>query len=215
MKRPLRASARAGFSLIEAAVTAALLIVLMSSAILAANRGIGAFRTTQGAADVEARLRRALDRSAFELLSVGEEVLLPNPVGNFGTSDLEFQRTTGLNGLNPTWGIVCRLAWEQETGELDDGLDNDGDGLVDEGQLVFTRDVGGNEQRSILARGVAELLEGETANGGDDNANGVIDERGFNIHRVNGVLFVRLSLEEAGEQGTIVRTLETSVRLRN
>jgi hypothetical protein len=67
----------------------------------------------------------------------------------------------------------------------------------------------------VLCHGVRELLEGEVADGDDDNGNGVSDEAGFNVHRVGDVLFVRLSVEESLENGTIVRTLETSVRLRN
>jgi hypothetical protein len=62
---------------------------------------------------------------------------------------------------------------------------------------------------------VGELGEGETANGADDNGNGIIDEGGFNVFQDGDVLYLRLSLEEPGEDGSIVRTLETSVRLRN
>jgi len=208
-------NARAGFSLLEAVIAAALLVLLMSSAMLAARGGQGAFRATQNATDVETRVRRALDRMAVELLSVGEEELLPNPTGQFGTSDLLFRRPTGLNGLNILWGDQNRLAFEQEQGESDDGIDEDGDGLVDEGRVVLTRDIGGNERRAVLCTGVRELFEGEVANGADDNGNGIVDEAGFNVHRVGDVLYLRLSLEEPGETGSIVRTLETSVRLRN
>jgi hypothetical protein len=35
------------------------------------------------------------------------------------------------------------------------------------------------------------------------------------VHRVGDVLWIRLSVEEPIETGTLVRTLETSVRLRN
>src|SRR5688500_8564681 len=156
MKRPhdcTPASARAGFTLIEAVIAAALLILLLSSAILAAKGGQGAFRATQDANDVETRLRRALDRVALELLSVGEEELLPNPTGQFGASDLLYRQARswdgnagdGVNGLNILWGPQNRLAFEYEAEETNDGTDEDGDGLVDEGRIVLTRDVGGNE----------------------------------------------------------------------
>ena len=88
-------------------------------------------------------------------------------------------------------------------------------GLVDDGLLVLTRDVGGNDQRIVLCRGVREYFEGEVGDGDDDNGNGLTDERGFHIQRVDGVLFVRLSLEESVPTGSVVRTLETAVRLRN
>jgi hypothetical protein len=187
----------------------------MSSAVMAARGGLGAFRATQETSDAEARVRRALDRAVFELLSAGASELLPDPSGEFGTGDLQFRKAIGLNGTVPQWGPTISLAREYATEELDDDVDNDGNGLVDDGVLVLTRDVGGDERRVILCRGVRELLEGEVADGDDDNGNGVRDEAGFNVHRVGQVLFVRLSVEEALESGTIVRTLETSVRLRN
>ncbi len=206
---------RAGFTLVEAIVTGSLLLLLLSSAVLAARGGMGAFRATRDTGDAETRVRRALDRAAFELLSAGAGELLPNPTGDFGTDTLQFRKPVGLTGTTPDWGPTMRLAFEYATGEIDDDLDNDGNGLVDDGVLVFTRDVGGNQQRVVLCRNVAELLEGELANGADDNGNGVRDEAGFNVHRVGDVLFVRLSVQEPMETGTIVRTLETSVRLRN
>jgi type II secretory pathway pseudopilin PulG len=215
MRAPSHRSARAGFTLVEAIVAGALLVLLLSSAVLAARGGMGAFRATQDASDAETRVRRALDRVVFELLSAGASELLPNPTGDFGTADLQFRKPVGLVGTAPQWGQTLQLAWERAAAELDDGLDNDGNGLVDEGELVFTRDVGGDEHRIVLCRGVAELLEGEQANGDDDNGNGVRDEAGFNVHRVGDVLFVRLTVEQAGEGGVIARTLETSVRLRN
>ena len=206
---------RAGLTLVEVMIAGTLVLVLASSAILAANGGYGAFRTTRGASDVEARVRRALDRLAGELLSAGEEELQPDPAGQFGTDDLLYRQVVGLNGTVKTWGPQSRLAFEYEPDENDNGLDDNGDGRVDEGQLVLTRDMGGTERRTVLCNGVAELLEGEIANGADDNGNGVIDECGFNVHREGEVLFLRLTLEEPDATGTIVRTLETSIRLRN
>lgn len=205
----------AGFTVVELVVTGSLLLLLLSSAVLAARGGMGAFRATRDTSEAETRVRRALDRVVFELLSAGASELFPNPTGDFGTADLQFRKPVGLTGTTPDWGPTLRFAFEYAPGELDDDLDNDGNGLVDDGVLVFTRDVGGDEHRTILCHGVAEWLEGELANGDDDNGNDVSDEAGFNVHRVGEVLFVRLSVQEPVETGTIVRTLETSVRLRN
>ena len=115
------------------------------------------------------------------------------------------------------WSNQHRLAFEYDTGEVDDGVDNDGDGLADEGNLVLRRNDGlANEVRIVLCRGVAELFEGELANGIDDNGNGVVDEAGFNVHRVGDVLTIRLTVQDALGQGVILtRSLETSSRLRN
>lgn len=206
---------RAGFTLVEMAIAVALFLLLMSSAIVAARGGMEAFRSSQDLSDLETRARRALDRAVFELLAVGSSELAPNPTGSFGTDALEYRQAVGLDGTAPVWGELRALALEPAEGELDDGVDNDGNGLVDDGELVLIRDVGGADQRIVLCRGVRELAEGEAPNGADDNGNGVIDEAGFNVHRVGNVLFVRLSLEEAVPTGSVVRTLETSIRIRN
>ena len=221
-------SSRAGLSLVEMAIAVSLVVLLMASAILAAKGGQGAFRATQTATDVETRVRRTLDRVATELLCAGN--MLPDPIpAQFGTSFLDYCQVRpwdwdnsgagagdGVNGVNVLWANPSRITFELEPGETDDGTDEDGDGLVDEGRVVLVRDVGGaNEHRVVLCSGVRELLEGEEANGLDDNGNGVVDEEGFNIHQIGNVLYVRLSVEVPGENGSIVRTLETSVRLRN
>jgi prepilin-type N-terminal cleavage/methylation domain-containing protein len=206
---------RAGFTLVELVIAAAVLLLLLSSAVMAARGGMGAFRATQDTSQAETRVRRGLDRAVLELLSAGASELLPDPTSAFGTDSLQFRRATGLAGTAVVWGETQQLAFAYAPGEADDGLDNDGNGLVDDGLLVLTRDPGGDDQRVVLCRGVREFLEGELGNGADDNGNGILDEAGFNVRRVNDVLFVRLSVEEPVETGTIVRTLETSVRLRN
>lgn len=213
--RPTNTQGRAGFTLLEALIAVVLFLLLFSSAVLAARGGVGAFRTTQGQSDVEVRARRALDRVVFELMSTGGSTLIPNPTTDFGSSNFQFRQAIGVNGTAPLWSPTLSLAREYASGELDDGVDNDGNGLADDGVLVLTRDVGGTEHRVVLCRGVRERLEGEVADGDDDNGNGVTDESGFNVHRQGEVLFVRLSLEEPVETGIIVRTLETALRLRN
>jgi len=211
-----RLGSRAGLSLLEVVIVASILLLLLSSAILAADGGLGAFRSPSNASDLEGRVRRTLDRVATEMLSAGESELQPSPEGQFGTSDLTYRKALELNGTAIVWGAQERLAFEYESGELDDGLDNNGNGLIDEGVLVFTRDVGGTDRRIVLCHGVSEYLAGETFDGDDNNGNGVTDEAGFNVHQVGNLLHIRLSLEEADETaGVIQRTLETTLRLRN
>ena len=227
---------RSAFTLLEAAIALSLVVVLMSSAILAAKGGQGAFRATQAATDLETRTRRALDRIAMELVGAGDV----EPISALlGTSAVVYSQARpwdwdksgsgagdSLNGLTVLWGPRSRISLELEPGETNDGTDEDNDGLVDEGQVVLTRDYLGLAQRSyVLCTGVRELLEHELLNGWDDNDNDkdgtpneagdIVDEAGFNVHRVGEVLFLKLSLEESSENGNIVRTLETSVRLRN
>ena len=68
----------------------------------------------------------------------------------------------------------------------------------------------------MLVNNVAALLEGELANGVDDNGNGLIDEAGFCVSREGENLTVRLSLLRLGPaEEVITRTQTTELALRN
>lgn len=208
---------RAGFSLLELTIAIVLLTVFLGTAGLAVRQGYDAYRNTSSVADLQTRLRRAMDGTAGELVATGREVLFPDPVGDYGSETLSFRNAVGLAGTGPLWGDLNRIGFEYEAGDPDDGVDNDGDGLVDEGLLVLTRDVGGpNEMRVVLCSGVAEMGAGETIDDDDENGNGVKDEMGFNVQRVDDVLVLRLTLEarDAGGREQL-RSVQTSIRLRN
>jgi type II secretory pathway pseudopilin PulG len=206
-----------GFTIVEVAFAATLLGLLMLAATSIASTSSDALGTSQVSARVETRLQRAMLRVARELTSTGADVLTPDGSGQFGTHDFTFCQAVGSTGDAIDWSAPRRLAWEAEPGEADNGLDDDGDGLVDEGVLVLVRDPGGPaERRTVLCRGVTEWMPGEVPDGDDDNGNGVVDERGFNVQRVGAVLTIRLAVAAADSEGrTAVSTTETAVRLRN
>src|SRR5262249_41383601 len=97
------------------------------------------------------------------------------------------------------------------------GVDDDGDGLVDERNLVMTRNVGtANEVSIVLCHDVARWYPGEISNVADDNGNGVVDESGFNVQRTGDLLTIRLCIEQPTAGGQkISATAETGVVLRN
>jgi prepilin-type N-terminal cleavage/methylation domain-containing protein len=209
-------ASRAGFTLVEMVVTAAVLVVFAGSLASVCVRGEQACRATSLEVAVDAKARRALDRIAAELTGAGN--LVPNPTSQFGTDSLTFQAPTDYVGGNVVWSTQTRIAFEYETGETNDGIDNNGNGLVDEGRVVLTRNVGAaNERRVVLCEHAREYVQGETHNNGlDDNGNGVVDEHGFNIQRVGNALNIHLSVQGITPGRTAyVRTLETSVKLRN
>jgi hypothetical protein len=106
---------------------------------------------------------------------------------------------------------------ELETGEQDNGLDDNGNGLVDEGVIVWTENPGlVDERRVIRSHWVREYLEGELPNGLDDNGNGLRDERGLCFSIEGDVLTIRITLERRDDDGRIhTKTVQTSVRVRN
>ena len=72
------------------------------------------------------------------------------------------------------------------------------------------------QNQVVLCHDVRELLAGETANGLDDNGNGLIDEPGFLTIRNGDLLELSLSLEEQvpGVRGASA-TVTTAMRLEN
>ncbi len=216
------ASARQrGFTVAELLITLVLLAVVLTGAFQASERGMSLFRTSSVQGDVNGRTARLAARITKELLAADAASLNPNLMPpavppNMGDDSLEFRTAESFAG-----GLVLsaprRIAWEVETGELENDLDDDGDGLVDEGQVVLTLDVGlPEERRVVLASGVRGRLEGSPPNAVDDDGNGLTDERGLCFTRQGDAIVVWVSLERAGEGGApVVRTQQFSVLLRN
>lgn len=216
MKCRLESTRRAGFSLVEVLISMAMLGGLLGTMLMVVLSGSATARVGMARQTIEGAARRTLDRIATELVSAGVETLDPVPSAPWGSDQLTFQPIEGFDG-DVVWGAPRSFSLALEEGELDDGLDNNDNGLADERVLVFTRDPGGAEElATIWAHGIRELAEGELDNGEDDNGNGLADEAGLSFVQVQNRLVVRLSLEELDADGNrLVRTVETSVRLRN
>ncbi|HKB15887.1 MAG TPA: hypothetical protein VKF62_07465 [Planctomycetota bacterium] len=168
-------------------------------------------------AEVESQARRLVDRLAHEFQGVGVGTLVP--VGSLaqGAREATFRRNEGFSAGAVQWGPTARLRFVLESGERDNGLDDDGDGLVDEGTLELRRDLGNDADPAVtLARGVAEHLAGESGNGLDDNGNGLVDEPGFCLTLDGRLLTVRVTLERPDGTGSVLRgSAEAMVFLRN
>ena len=207
---------RAGFSLTEMLIGVSIAAILATSATMAAAESYVAYKAASLNSTLEGNLRRSMDRVVRELMSTGMDSIFP-AVDADPQDDVVFSEIVDVTGGIITWGNPKRLAFEYEDGELDDGVDNNGNGLVDEGVLVLTLNDGqANERRVVICHGVSELLEGEEENGDDDNGNGLDDEPGFFVLQEDNVLTIRLTLEQRSDQvDRVQRTLTTSIRLRN
>ncbi len=209
---------RAGSTLVEAMISLAIVLVILGGALVATEQGTAAYEQQLTENAVQTRTGRGLDRILRELAgsSLGS-LNPPDPGAPLGTDALSYQRATGWVGGSIVWSPIERVAFEIEESELDNGVDDDGDGFVDEGVVVHLENPGQiDERRSALVRGVCRYLEGEEPNGLDDNANGLLDESGLSFERVAGVLIVRLSIEGMGPEHTrVVETVESSIRMRN
>lgn len=211
-------AANKGFTLLELAITLGIAGLVLGSLARVLDSSKSTYGRGSAMAQVQNDARRTLDRVATELENSGFGTLLPNPVG-VAVDDLVFQAATGIDGTTGAllFGNSSRLRFVYESGEMNNGLDDDSDGLVDEGNLVFTRNyLLAGEVRVVLAHGVAELLEGEIANGADDNGNGLVDEGGFCMTRTGNLLRVRLTLVRPVTGGDpAMATIETALRLKN
>src|SRR5438067_685156 len=84
-----------------------------------------------------------------------------------GSDTLSFQtpRSVAATGVI-TWNPAETIALQMGQGEVDNGIDDNHNGLVDERKLVITRGVGTPSQRTtVICTNVAKWLEGELSNG--------------------------------------------------
>jgi hypothetical protein len=203
--------------MIEMMIAVVILGVFLSALGLVATRSSDAYEEGSAAAAVDTSLYRALEVIVRALEDAGYSQLDPPPFAPTGADSLDFRVAVGFGAGEILWGDERRIAWELEPGEVDDGMDNDGDGLIDEGRVVLTeRPDTLDAIRRVLVGGVRELDDGEIANGLDDDGDTLNDERGLAFVLEGNVLRIRLCIEGTDQRGVVhVRSAETSIHVRN
>lgn len=204
-----RMNSRSGMTLIEVLISASVAAVLMGGVVRSMQTATGLLKSTSTVLDVDRKARKLTQNLRAALENARGSTLNPElPEPDIGAptpfvTDIEFQAVTGWSAGGVTLSPVQRLFVRIEATEQDNGLDDDGDGLIDEMELVHVPDVAsGSNVELILARGVLENFVGENGNLIDDNNNGLVDEPGFSITEDNGRLTVRVALGEVDEEGT-------------
>ena len=210
LRRMRRGSGESGLTIVELAVVALLLTVVLGSVALVAGSSEKMYRTESVHSHLESQAGITMQHVCEELRLAASDTLSPVPAAGVSASMLQYVQATGIEDGVVQWSPLHRLELEYEVGEIDDGLDNNGNGLIDEGRLVLVEDPGPNERRRVLTRWVAKMLEGEIENGVDDNGNGLVDERGFSLEAVGRSLTVRFTLERMSIDGTVLRRTATS-----
>ncbi|MCF6285986.1 MAG: hypothetical protein L3K26_12440 [Candidatus Hydrogenedentes bacterium] len=150
-------------------------------------------------------------------LAYAERATIPETDPVFGDSSMDYRSCSGAVGRVLLWSPTQSIGVQLEQGELDDGIDNNGNGLIDEGRLVFTQDLGlAAEQQTTKGHWIREYLEGEVPNGIDDNGNGLIDERGLTFQTDGSTVNVQLTLEALDPSGRLItKTVRSTIRIRN
>lgn len=193
----MQSCARAGFSLVEMLIVALLLSLTLGVVGMVARSSERAFQTGTTTADLELQTAQAIERIVVELRPTALASLAPDPLPGLGAEAVQYVHALDYVGGEIVNSSLRRLSFEYAEGELDDGLDNNSNGLIDEGRVVLTEDPGGaQERRLVLTRWVAE--------------------GGFLVERVGETLFVGLTLERRDAQGRALRrSARTSTQLRN
>lgn len=211
-------AARAGVSLIEVAIVITLLGVFAQSAWMALDTGTRVLETGSERSALQARASKAMGQVTRALTLAGIDSMTGVPAAPFFDDRISFESLDAVDTNTGTLSWTAHeIRLESEPGEKDDGLDNDGDGLIDEGRIVHVIAPGTAEEREVtIASGIAELYPGESWNGKDDNGNGLIDEHGLAFALDGERLRILLSLEVVdGEEREVARSLETTLRIRN
>lgn len=161
---------------------------------------------------------RALDEILDELIRAEEASMAPVSAP-LSTSSITYRHPAGVAAGAVVWGGQRILEFQYDPADPDDGIDNNGNGLIDEGRVVLRTDVGtANEAALVIVTGVSELLQGEVQDAVDNNANGLENERGFCMDFDTGTETwnVRLTLLRQNMRGQwFSRTFVTGVSPRN
>lgn len=204
---------RAGYTLVELVIGGLFLASLLLVAGLATERTLAVYRSRRAEQEVVVTGNRLLERLARELSFAVRAGLGPPTLVATGSERVEYHVAEGGGALSRRRAFALEL----DPAELDNDRDDDGDGLVDEQEVLWIEDEGGpDERREVLATGVAEYASGEQANGLDDDGNGLIDERGLSFVRDGDALVVRVTLLFVLPGGFVrEHRLETTVLPRN
>lgn len=218
MKYGTTRSARAGFTLLETVIVTTILGMILAAVGLFQGISQRSSKSMIAHSDVERRGDRALCEIMDALRGAGVHTLTPDPTSAFGTNTITFQVPTGVSADGDvTLGAPARVDLRLDDGELDNGIDDNGDGVIDERALVITRGIGTLNQRSVtVCHGIAELSEGETSNAADDNGNGIVDESGFCVRRIGDLFYLYLTLDSRTREGERIQyTTTTALALHN
>ncbi|MFT7676332.1 MAG: type II secretory pathway pseudopilin PulG [Planctomycetota bacterium] len=214
-----RKSSESGMTLIEVIIVSALMVAASGTFMLVANGASGLAEQSIEATQLHQRSTSALARIVGALRTGSLSSFQPalDPELPIFTSDLTSMLVTGTDIDGASLGSPVRIWSELDPLELDDAIDNDGDGLIDERQVSLTVDSGlAGERTIVIAKNVAEYSGGETANGIDDNGNDLADERGLAFWLTDSVLHVRLTVEHQTTRGDVLQvTRESSINIKN
>jgi hypothetical protein len=204
-----------GFTIVELAVTSVVLTLVVAAVGMSFKTSFGFFTAAGEVRTQDLKANRGLEKLLEKLQRIPEDAFLPQMVAGESSPFISFQRIEAFVDGTPQFGPTHRVEWMPDPDDPEDGVDNNQNGLVDEGVVMLRVNPGEvDERREILARGVAHYLKGETANGVDDNGNGLIDECGLSFEKDGRLLTVRVTLLRVSDEEVVPWFGSGSVSLR-
>lgn len=162
----MRRRTRSGFTLVEASIAIALLaLVFVKVGMLVKMKSdTAAHESTSLVVDDQAR--RVLEQISYAVMGASRERLIPDPESPIYSSELRYEVSLGVQNGDVVWGdaqwiglsagdnevtwrerpdapderkvVWCKVVRPFLEGELMNGIDDNGNGLIDEKGLVFT-----------------------------------------------------------------------------
>lgn len=165
---PRRLGVRAGFTVLEMVLALALLAVISFKVQAAFKAAQDAYDEDARRAEVESQARQVMRQIAFAVLGANRETLIPEEARPLSASSMRFQVHLGIQDGAVVWSDPERIAldevqrqvfWSENPdtaseqrvvwsnlvtpflgGEIPNGIDDNGNGLIDERGLSFEID---------------------------------------------------------------------------
>jgi prepilin-type N-terminal cleavage/methylation domain-containing protein len=189
---------QSGFSLIEVMIVTTIFFVVLGAIFQVMSIGLYTYQSGDAMVAIQNQARRIVDKIANEIQAAGLSTISPTPpaTGSEGTHTITFQCSTGYSGDSIQWGDVTTIAFGYESGETDNGVDDDGDTLIDEG--LITRSVVSGESTVTETLGMW------------------VKENGLSFNLNRSLLIITIEMERKDIRGEILETsLTTSVQIKN
>lgn len=192
----------AGFTLIEIAIALVLLIVVVGNLYSLIRSSATALGSQNATFDIDTQARRTMDRVTMAIIGAKDSDLL-SPTGQpYFTTELKYRDSLGLDAN----GVPQDSDWQKIMFTNTDG-----------GEVTWLENPdAANEKRVVFSKNVPPFLKDELENGVDDNANGIIDERGLSFVKNDRSITVYLTIRRTMPNGEVVtRELHETITCRN
>jgi type II secretory pathway pseudopilin PulG len=212
----MRRQREAGFSAVELMISFAIAGIVLGVSFVVTATTAQNTDVVVSVSQLRLEAERAVNRIIKEVLQASVGTLTPQPTPPLGSDSLRFRRVVDVVDGNIQWSNDTAFELQPDPNDPQDGIDNDGDGLVDECQVVLRTDIGlPSETTTLIVDKVSSLAPGELMNGADDNGNGLVDERGLSFSLDGDVLTIRLNRSGTTGGQVINANVQTSISLRN